>query len=676
MAYTTNTIRNVALAGHAGSGKTELTEALLHAAGKIPTKGSVDAGTTVSDATPREQSLKHSLNAAFCHLDHADVHINLVDTPGYPDFQGRMLSVLPAVETVAVVVNAVAGVETMTHRVMEAAKERNLCRMVIVNKIDAEGAQPAQVAEQLQEAFGTECLPINLPAGGGAGVADVFFQEGGAETDFGAIGDAHERIVDQVVEVDDDLMEEYLEQGEVAPERLHEAFEKALREGHLVPICFVSAATGAGVAELLHVFEKFMPSPLEGNPPPFTHGAAADPAAVSADAAKAVVAHVVKVEIDPFRGRLATLRVHQGTARRGGQLFVGDARKPIKVGHILKLNGAHHDEIEAAPAGDICAIPRAEELSFGDLLHDSHDDDDMRLAPMPLPEPMYGRAISADTDADAQKANEAMAVLCAEDPSLRVEHIAAMNETVLRAIGEIHLRTALDDVEERHGVTVTTALPSIAYRETITKSADGHHRHKKQTGGAGQFGEVFLRVEPLPTGGFEFVDQVVGGVIPSQFIPAVEKGVREVLNDGAISGNPLQDVRVTVYDGKHHSVDSKEVAFVQAGKRAFVDAVRKAAPIVMEPVVDVSITVPENCMGDVAGDLSGMRGAVKGANVLPGGRTEIAGQAPLQEIQGYHSRLKSLSGGEGTFTIAYSHYAQVPATQQQELVRAFRADED
>ncbi len=676
MAYTTNTIRNVALAGHAGSGKTELTEALLHAAGKIPTKGSVDAGTTVADASPREQALKHSLNASFCHLDHADVHINLIDTPGYPDFQGRMLSVLAAVETVAVVVNAAAGVETMTQRVMEAAKERNLCRMIIVNKIDAEGADAGAVAAQIQEAFGAECLPINLPAGGGASVVDVFFQDGGAETDFGAVEDAHERIVDQVVEVDDDLMEEYLEQGEVAPERLHEAFEKALREGHLLPICFVSAATGAGVAALLDVFEKFMPSPLEGNPPPFARGDAIDPAAVSPDADKSAVAHVVKVEIDPFRGRLATFRIHQGTVRRGGQLFVGGARKPIKVAHILKLNGAHHEEVDAAAAGDICAVPRAEELSFGDLLHDSHDEDDIRLALMPLPEPMYGRAISADTDADAQKANEALTVLCAEDPSLRLDHIAAMNETVLRAIGEIHLRTALDDVAERHGVQVTTALPSIAYRETITRNAEGHHRHKKQTGGAGQFGEVYLRVEPMPGGGFEFVDQVVGGVIPSQFIPAVEKGVREVLDEGAISGNPLQDVRVTVHDGKHHSVDSKEIAFVQAGKRAFVDAVQKASPIVMEPVVDVSITVPEQCMGDVAGDLSGMRGSVKGANVLPGGRTEIAGQAPLKEIQGYHSRLKSLSGGEGTFTIAFSHYAQVPAAEQSALVKSFRSEDE
>ena len=268
-------------------------------------------------------------------------------------------------------------------------------------------------------------------------------------------------------------------------------------------------------------------------------------------------------------------------------------------------------------------------------------------------------------------------MLCAEDPSLRLEQIASMNETVLRGIGELHLRITLDEVADKYGIAVKTSLPSIAYRETIMGKAEGHHRHKKQTGGAGQFGEVFLRVEPLPRGeGFEFVNGVVGGVIPSQFIPAVEKGVREVIAGGAISGHPLQDVRVTVHDGKHHSVDSKEVAFVQAGKRAFIDAVRAARPIVMEPIVDITVTVPDYCMGDVAGDLSSMRGSIKGTNGLSGGRAEISGQAPLKEVQGYHSRLKSLSGGEGTFSMAFSHYAQMPATDQAALVSAFRHEDD
>ena len=675
MAYSTEDIRNIALVGHSGAGKTELTDALLYSAGKIPHKGSVAAGTTVSDSDPREKEHRHSLKTGFCHFDHGGVHVNLLDTPGHPDFVGRALSVLPAVETAAVVVNAATGVETMTQRAMNAATERHLCRIVVINRIDAEGVDIAAVLEQVQSAFGAECLPVNLPAGNGSKVVEVFFHEHGEDTDLGAVENAHEQIVDQVVEVDDDLMETYLEDGEVSPEQLRDAFEKALRDGHLVPVCFVSAATGVGIPELLDFIAKLMPSPGEGNPPAFVTGAAAQPVVLTPDPQAHAVAHVVKVDIDPFRGRMAIMRVHQGTLQRGRQIFVGDARKPLKISHLLKLNGAQHTEVEAAASGDICAIPRAEDVFFNAVLHDAHDQDDTRLESLALPEPMYGRAISAETDAQAQKANEAMVVLCAEDPTLRVDHIPAMNETVLFGIGELHLRIALDEVADKYGVTVATSLPSIAYRETVTARAEGHHRHKKQTGGAGQFGEVFLRIEPLPRGGgFEFVDKVVGGAIPSQFIPAVEKGVREVLLEGAISGHPLQDVRAIVHDGKHHPVDSKEIAFSQAGKRAFINAVRSAAPIIMEPVMDVNVTVPENCMGDVAGDLSGMRGAVKGTNVLAGGRLEVLGQAPLKEVQDYHSRLNSLSGGEGSFTMTFSHYAPVPALDQQELIKAFRHD--
>ena len=679
MAYTTDDIRNIALVGHASAGKTQLTEALLHAAGRIPHKGSVDAGTTVSDFDAREIELKHSLKTAFCHFDHGGVHANLLDTPGYPDFQGRALSVLPAVETAAIVINAETGVETMTQHMMAAATEQNLCRMIIVNKIDAEGVDLAAVLDQIQTAFGPQCLPINLPAENGSKVVDCFFAPNGADPDFSSVEAAHEQIVDQVVEVDEELMEIYLEQGELEPGQLHEPFETALREGHLIPICFVSAATGAGIPELLDVFERLMPNPKEGNPPPFRKGDGEDAQeiSISPDPDEHAIAHVVKVDIDPFRGRMAIFRTHQGTLRRGGQLFVGGARKPFKISHLLKLNGAEHTEAETAVPGDICAIPRAEEVFFDAVLHDSHDEDNFHLKSLHLPEPMYGRAISTKTDAEAQKASEAVSVLCAEDPSLKVEHIASMNETVLRGIGELHLRVALDEIAEKYGVEIKIALPSIPYRETITSKAEGHHRHKKQTGGAGQFGEVYLRIEPLPRGdGFEFVNKVVGGSIPSQFIPAVEKGIREVLNEGAISGHALQDVRAIVYDGKYHSVDSKEIAFVQAGKKAFIDAVKKASPIVMEPVVDVIITVPDVCMGDVAGDLSGMRGAVKGTNVLTGGRTEISGQAPLKEVQGYHSRLKSLSGGEGDFTMAFSHYAPLPAGDQQALVRAIRQEDD
>jgi elongation factor G len=323
--------------------------------------------------------------------------------------------------------------------------------------------------------------------------------------------------------------------------------------------------------------------------------------------------------------------------------------------------------------GDICAIARVEEAHYNAVLHNSHDEDQFHLASIPLPRPIFGRAIKPANDVDVQKISNALHSLQAEDPSLSLEHVPALNEIVLRGLGELHLRTVLEDIADRYAIQVETTLPSIAYRETITTAAAGHHRHKKQSGGAGQFGEVSLRVEPAPPGtGFEFRSEIAGGVIPAQFIPAVETGVLQVMGSGAIAGYPMQDIRVTVYDGKHHSVDSKEVAFVQAGRKAFLDAVSKASPIIMEPIVDVTVTVPPECVGGVTGDLSAMRGMVSGTSVRPDHRMQIAGQVPLKEIQGYHSRLKSLTAGEGSFTMDFSHYAQVPEQTQQELVGAFR----
>ncbi len=680
MAYTTADIRNVCLLGPAEAGKTQLAEALLYAGGAIAQCGQVAKGNTVTDHSERERAIGHSLYPAVCHTDHAGIHVNVVDTPGYRDLYGRALAVLPAVETAVIVINAEKGIEEMTRRMMEAAQAQHLCRMIVVNKIDSAEADLAGLVGEIQEAFGGECLPINLPASHGDGVVDCYFHPSGGETVFGSVEQAHTRLIDQVVEVDDELMELYLEQGDdLAPEQLHEPFERALREGHLIPVCFVSARTGVGVADLLNVFERLMPNPEEGNPPEFLkgEGAEAQPVSVVPDPEQHVVAHVVKVDVDPFKGRLAVFRIHQGSIRPGMQLYVGDARKPIKVNQLLKLNGNGHSKVEVGLPGDICAIPRVDEAHYDAVLHDSHDEDHFHLRSEPLPPPMFGLAIQPGNDADAQKTSDALHIMEAEDPSLQIEHVAALNEIVLRGLGELHLRSVLEEIEARHDLRVETALPSIAYRETITKPAQGHCRHKKQTGGAGQFGEVFLRIEPLPPGGgFEFVSEVVGGAIPSQFIPAVETGVRLVLDGGAVAGYPLQDVKVTVYDGKHHSVDSKEIAFVQAGRKAFVDAIRSASPIVMEPVVHATFTVPEDCVGGVSGDLAGMRGSVRGTSVLADGRIEISGEAPLKDLQAYHSRLKSLTGGVGSFDMAFSRYAQVTPQTAQELMGAFAGSDE
>src|SRR5204862_4319429 len=357
-------------------------------------------------------------------------------------------------------------------------------------------------------------------------------------------------------ELDEKLRALYLEQGEeLSPEQLHDPFEQALREGHLVPVCFASAESGAGMPELLQVFERLMPNPAEGNAPPFLKGAgeAAVRVAVTPDPAKHVIAHVFKVSIDPYVGKLGVLRVHQGTVRQGSQLFVGDARKPIKIAHLYRLLGKETTEIGEAVPGDICAIAKVDELHLDAVLHDSHDEDQYHLKPVAFPPAMLGVAIQPERRGDEQRLADTLHKLTAEDPCVRIEHHAAVNETVLYGMGEFHVRVLLERMSERYGVQVKTHPPSIPYRETVTRPAEGHCRHKKQTGGAGQFGEVYLRIEALARGaGFEFVDDVVGGAIPGQYIPAIEKGVRQVLTEGALAGFPIQDVRVTVYDGKHH----------------------------------------------------------------------------------------------------------------------------
>jgi elongation factor G len=676
MAYTTAGIRNLALVGQAGAGKTSLLETLLLQAGAIRARGSLVRGTTVSDFDPQEKRLQHSLDTTICSFDCDGAHLNIIDTPGYADFLGKSLSVLEAVEAVAVVVSAVSGVDTLTQRLMEFARERGLCRLIIVNKIDSRDAHCERVLQDLREAFGPECLPLNLPAGNGDGVVDCFFQPHGLAADFSSVEAAHTQIIDQVVELDEQLMALYLEQGEeITPEQLHNPFEQALREGHLVPVCFVSAESGAGVPEVLQILTRLMPNPTEGNPPLFLKGTGeeAERVTVSPDPAKHVIAHVFKVSIDPYVGKLGVLRVHQGTVRPGSQLLVGDARKPIKIAHLFRLLGKDTAEIVEAVPGDICAVAKVDELHLDAVLHDSHDEDQYHLKPVAFPPPMLGLAIEPERRGDEQRLADTLHKLTAEDPCVRIEHHAAVNETVLYGMGEFHLRVLLERMGERYGVHVKTHPPSIPYRETITRPAEGHCRHKKQTGGAGQFGEVFLRVEALSRGsGFEFVDDVVGGAIPGQYIPAVEKGVRQVLTEGALAGFPIQDVRVIVYDGKHHAVDSKEVAFVSAGRKAFLDALQKAAPIVLEPIMRLEITAPASAIGDITGDLATKRARINGNSSLPGQRATLNAFVPLAEVSEYQSRLKALTGGQGAYTMELSHYDPVPARKQQELANTWR----
>ncbi|MDR2260680.1 MAG: elongation factor G [Azoarcus sp.] len=651
-------IRNITLLGQTGSGKTTLLKALLAAAG-IESSGN-GAGA-------------HSLAATLAHLEWAGHWINLLDTPGLPDLAGRALATLEAVETAAIVINAASGVESGARRMMAAAEGK--CRLIIVNKIDA-GGDLGALMEAITAAFGRECLPLNLPAPDAGAVADCFFApDAQAAAAFSSIGAAHEAIVDQVIELDEDLMARYLEQGEaLAPEQLHAPFEAALRDGHLIPVCFVSAQTGAGLRELLDILGKLMPDPTEGNPPRFLKGEGADavPVEVAPDPARHALAHVFQISNDPYRGKIALFRVHQGTISPGSSLFIGDGRKPFKVAHLLRLQGQNTSETKLAVPGDLCAVSRIEELHHDAVLHDSHDEDFFHLCPPAYPQPVYGLALIARKAADEQRLGEALSRIADEDPCIEVGYDPRSRHTVVRGLGEQHLKIVLEELSTRWNLELDTAPPAIPYRETITATAEARYRHKKQSGGAGQFGEVALRVEPLSRGaGIEFGDEVKGGAIPVQFMPAVEKGVRQAITEGALAGYPIHDVRVVITDGKHHAVDSNEVSFVTAGRHALIDAVLAARPQILEPIIGVQVKVADSHFGNVSAELSGRRGRVTGTDSPASGWTLITASVPMADMDGFEARLKALCAGESEFAIEAGGYEPVTNDVQARLVNEY-----
>lgn len=680
--YTTTDIRNIVITGAAAAGKTTLVEAMLHNSGEIGNIGTVEQGNTVCDFDDLEKEYSHGIDSTIVHFDHKGAHVNIIDTPGSPGFFGKAIAALPAVETQVIMIDAGSGIDTITRKLFSVGKDRELPQVILVNKMD-HAEDLGGLLEQIQKTFGSVCRPVNLPTDGGKGVIDCFTNATGA-SDLGDVADFHTGIVDQVVEVDEELMEAYLEQGEVSPEQLHGPFEAALRQAHLVPVMFMSAKEGVGVQDFMDFIAALCPNPLEGNPRTFViHEGEAQEEWHATNDGDHPVAHVFKVSADPYVGKLCVFRVHQGALSPSVHPRVGDSKKPLRLSHVFKLQGKDHVEVPEVISGDIGAVAKVDELHYGSVMHDATLSEQMKIKPLPMPKPMYGLAIDAANRNAETKLGEALGKLQAEDPTLEVDRVAATGDLVLRGLGDIHLRVKLRLMKDRYGVEVETRTPKVAYKETITGNADGHHKHKKQSGGSGQFGEVYLRVEPSAgeeaeesTDGFVFVDDTFGGSVPKQFMPAIEKGVKSVMSDGAIAGYPMYNIKVTVYDGKHHAVDSKEIAFMTAGKKAFIAAVKKAKPVLLEPFVKLHISIPTDLIGDISSDISGRRGRILGTEMLPGNQALLEAEAPLSEVMSYTNQLKSITGGTGSFEMEYSHDERTPANVQADVVKSFKPDSD
>jgi elongation factor G len=663
-------IRNLVLLGHGGAGKTTLAEALLHRCGAIDRMGSVEQGSTTSDFEPEARAHGHSTSSTILFATCDGRELNVIDTPGHPEFIGPALAALAAVETALVVVDATVGIAVNTRRLYHAAGEAGLARMIVINKIDA--VSPATLkalVDDLREAFGGTLHCMNLPTRGGKDVIDCFDHDDGT-ADFLSVAEVHREVLEATVEVDDARLEAYLAGEAIDLPALRATFVKAMAAGHIVPIVFTSAKTGVGIDDLVHIVAEEAPSPLAGRARRLLRGD--ELIEVPCDPDGPLLAHVFKVTADPHLGQIAMLRVLQGKLDGATPFVCGSDRRPRKAGHVLKVEGRDHPELEAvASAGDIVALGRAESLHVDQLLHDPAVGDDLAVPAATYPAPMVSLAIRGSNRADDVKLGEALHRLAEEDPTFRVNHDPLTRELVLSGMGEVHLRVMLERLKNRFRLEVEAKAPTIPYRETISGKAEGHCRHKKQTGGAGQFAEVFLRVEPLSRGaGFEFRSEVFGGAIPSQFIPAVEKGAHDALEAGALAGFPVHDVRVVVYDGKSHPVDSKEVAFRTAGKMAVRDALEKARPVLLEPIVAMEITVPEEHMGSITGDLTRYRARVVGMESAPGGQAVVRAQAPLSELGSYGGHLRAVTGGAGSFVMELSHYEPVPGHLQQGIIDA------
>jgi elongation factor G len=665
-------IRNIALVGHRGTGKTSLLEAMLYRSGVVTRLGSVQEGTTLSDFDDDEKKRQLSLAGTLTHFDRKGVLFNLLDTPGDSSFLADTISALRVVETALMLVNSVNGVEVQTERLWARAEERGLARVLFCNMLDRERADYAVSVEALRAAFGPQVVPVQLPIGSEhafTGVVDLLRMkaqtwDGGklVESDIPAdLADAavaaRDVLTEAVVETDDALMEKYLEGEEIAGDQLVAAFAVAFRDARLFPVAAGSATHLAGVDALLDLLDG-APSPRDIAPPAAV-GADGSPVELSCDPAKPAVALVFKTFADPFSGHVNVFRVLQGTVKSDTNVVVSRDGHKERLGQLLKPQAKEQKQIEALAAGDIGAIAKLKDAVSGDAI--CAEGQVVSFAPFQFPAPLMSFAVAAKSKGDEDKVVTALRRLSEEDPMLQIHRDAQTGETIVSGMSQVHVEVAVDRMKRRFGVEVDLHPPRVPYRETIKGSAKAQGKHKKQTGGRGQFADTWIEVKARAHGeGFVFVDKIVGGAVPRNFIPAVEKGVIEAMSDGYLAGYPMVDVEVILYDGKHHPVDSSDMAFKIAGSIGFKAAVEKAQPVILEPIMGVEITAPEENTGDVIGDLNSRRGRVLGTNPR-GHYSVVSAEVPLAEMLTYAPDLTSMTGGRGDYSMEFLRYEEVPA---------------
>ncbi len=665
--HKTEELRNLAITGHGAAGKTTLVEAILLETGVTNRMGQPREGTSAVDFDDEEKERRFTIQSKLLFIKHKGKQLQIVDTPGYDDFFGETVSALAAVETALIAVPADAGVQVNTRRIWKRAVEQGLARAIVITKLDAENAKFDEVVEGLRATLGKSCVPVNLPLGIGpafTGVVSALNPPAGAPE---PVAQAAEALKEAIVESDDALMERYLGGEEVSAEELMAAAGKAVAKGSLVPIFCCAAEKRLGVAELLDGIAALFPSPADGMQRQCKKPGADEVSERPAKEDAPFTAQVFKALYDPYVGKLAFLRVFSGTLKPEDGLYNSRAGERSKLGHIYRMQLKEQVEVDSAVPGDIVVVAKIEDLEVSDTLCDERDP--VAYPAIKFPKPMVSRAAEPKTRADETRMSTALARIASQDKSFLAGREEQTGELVISGMSDLHLDVVTSKLRRKpFEVEMNLKEPRIPYKETIAGKSSTSYRHKKQTGGRGQFAEVHLRVEPLERGKqFEFVDEIYGGSIPRQFIPAVEKGVRETMAKGVIAGCPVVDVMVAVYDGKYHEVDSSEAAFKIASSRAFSEAFRGARPILLEPIVNLEITVPSKYFGDISGDLSGRRGRIQGMAV-EGDQQIISAQVPLAEVANYSTQLRSITGGEGSYTMEFSHYEAVPGKIQEVIV--------